>query len=144
MNLPTSLLTRCAIAVTLLSAAPLMAEAGTCEDSPARCTRPPASTTRITSTPRTSAVRPVAVVARVVPAPAASAPAKPAVVAPAPVLAKRVPTNSERIEKPVDRPAETKVPAVPGLGTLIRMSTGTHEEISWFSGPRDRRGAILT
>ena len=144
MNLPTSLLTRCAFAVTLLSAAPLMAEAGTCEDSPARCTRPAASTTRVAAAPRTSAVRTAPSPPRVASGVVATTPAKPVTVAPAPAVAKRAPAVVERSEKLSEKPADTKVPAVPGLGTLIRMSTGTHEEISWFSGPRDRRGAILT
>lgn len=141
MNLPTSLLTRCAFAVTLLSAAPLMAEAGTCEDSPARCTRPTASTTRVAATPRTPAVRTAPVTPRVAPTGVAAAPARPIPVVPSPVAAKRAPVTVERTEKPSEKPAETKVPAVPGLGTLIRMSTGTHEEISWLRGPAARGAA---
>ncbi len=145
MNRSTNLLARISFTVTLLAATPLLAEAGSCEDSPARCTRPVKITTAVAAVtgpaPPASAsanARPAAraqVVKRTVPAPS---------VAPAPVAVKKAMPIVERTEKPAEKSIELKVPAVPGLGTLLRMSTGTHDEISWFRGPRDRDGTILT
>lgn len=147
MSRSRSLLMRFIFAAAIAAASPLLAEAGTCEDGPARCTRP---------------VKRVAPVTASVPAPViasvakSSSPARPRVASPAAAAAPSAPPAAKRpaspvaerterpAEKPADKPAEVRLPAIPGLGTLLRISAGTHDEISWFIGPRDRGGAIVT
>jgi len=137
----------------LLLSAPLAARAGTCDDSPARCTRPATITTTAVAASVARPVTPTPAITRTpvttsrIPTPArvvrpSLAPAAP------PLTAKRgSAAPADKADKSADKAADVDTPAVPGLGRLLRMNAGTDDEISWLRAPRtprDRGPAIVT
>lgn len=137
----------------LLLGAPALARAGTCDDSPARCTRPATPTATATVAAASRPVTPS-------PAPVRMAPVTPRVATPVrivrPTAAPAAPSltlkrsnaaPTDKLDRAADKAGDTDSPAVPGLGRLLRINAGTDDEISWLRTPRstrERGGAIVT